>query len=314
MSAIIAAVCFTVTAALYTYIIAKIHNRAVQLPNRPKQTSKVLRMVIINTVIFFSLNSSGIALAISFIVIVKNNFIEPSQDSECLKLVAAANILTVFKVLLQLINNSIDPLVYSATNSDYRTAVVQAFSFLKLCSTCYPRQNPSQPSEPREQIELHVIPQPQNDQQHHAVRPSSSSKPPSQGLAQHTQSQQPLHSCQQQCSRPSSSKASMHSQQHVLVYAHVHAEPAGIPALASSHQEQCSSQTDCKPSMQGEQCVHPELEKQPAVTSKYSGTMSCVDHTQLSAQGEQCVHPEPEWSQSLESCQEQCSLAIGKNK
>ena len=110
---------------MYIYIGIKLCRQTPGTQQHPRRIGKVVCMMLINTAVFFLSNLFGIIL--------EANVIEAIFGGSPLTLSGSILVTNVSVSISALINSSINTLVYSATNSTYRAAVVEAFSFLNCC-------------------------------------------------------------------------------------------------------------------------------------------------------------------------------------
>ncbi|XP_038065788.1 somatostatin receptor type 3-like [Patiria miniata] len=144
---------FTITVFSYIYIVIKLcHSDRERQEGQSRRVYPVVRMLVINTAVFFVLNSMDIAYNVMVIIL------EFSMHSEAEAFIDIYWTYLDVKVCLgmvRVINSSINTLVYSVTNRQYRAAFLEASPPLaKLLRQCRRCRRPQQ----TEQIELRAIP------------------------------------------------------------------------------------------------------------------------------------------------------------
>ncbi|XP_038065789.1 G-protein coupled receptor 35-like [Patiria miniata] len=144
---------FTITVSSYIYIVVKLcHSDRKRQAGQTRRVYPVVRMLIINTAVFFVLNSMDIAFTVINLILL---FSLHSGAEAVLDIFWTSLDLSFCIAIFRPINCSINTLVYSVTSSQYRAAFLEAFPPLaKLLRQrrrcCRPQQT--------EQIELRTIP------------------------------------------------------------------------------------------------------------------------------------------------------------
>ncbi|XP_038060543.1 G-protein coupled receptor 35-like [Patiria miniata] len=144
---------FTITISSYIYIVIKLcHSDRERQVGQTRRVYPVVRMLVINSAVFFLLSSTEIALTVNTLIIL---FSSQSGAEAVLDMFWTSLDLLFCVAIFRPINCSINTLVYSATSSQYRAAFLEAFPPLaKLLRQCRRCRRPQQ----TEQIELRVIP------------------------------------------------------------------------------------------------------------------------------------------------------------
>ncbi|XP_038060550.1 somatostatin receptor type 4-like [Patiria miniata] len=144
---------FTITISSYIYIVIKLcHSDRERQAGQTRRVYPVVRMLVINTAVFFVLSLTDIALQIINLVM---TFSFHKGPEAFIDIYWTSTDVVVCAGILRLVNSSINTLVYSVTSSQYRAAFLEAFPPLaKLLRQCRRCRRPQQ----TEQIELRVIP------------------------------------------------------------------------------------------------------------------------------------------------------------
>ncbi|XP_038060518.1 somatostatin receptor type 2-like [Patiria miniata] len=144
---------FTTTISSYIYIVIKLcHTDRERQEGQTRRAYPVARMLVINTAVFFVLNSLDIAYLVIVLILL---FSRHSSVAEAFDIYWTGLDVQVCVAIFRLINSSINTLLYSVTNSQYRAAFLEAFPPLaKLLRQCRRCRRPQQ----TEQIELRVNP------------------------------------------------------------------------------------------------------------------------------------------------------------
>ncbi|XP_038060548.1 somatostatin receptor type 4-like [Patiria miniata] len=144
---------FTITVTAYIYIVVKLcHSDRERQAGQARRVYPVVRMLVINTAVFFVLNSMDIALNVINLITL---FSFHKGAEAVIDIYWTATDVLVCTGFLRLVNSSINTLVYSVTSSQYRAAFLEAFPPLaKLHRQCRRCRRPQQ----TEQIELRAIP------------------------------------------------------------------------------------------------------------------------------------------------------------
>ncbi|XP_038060546.1 somatostatin receptor type 2-like [Patiria miniata] len=144
---------FTITITSYIYIVIKLcHSDRERQAGQTRRVYPVVRMLVINTAVFFVLNLMDIAFNVINILMLFSIY----KGAEAfIDIYWTCTDVKVCLGIVRHINSSINTLVYSATNSQYRAAFLEAFpplaKLLRLRRRC---RRPQQ----TEQIELRMIP------------------------------------------------------------------------------------------------------------------------------------------------------------
>ncbi|XP_022097523.1 melanocortin receptor 5-like [Acanthaster planci] len=145
----------SINATLYTSIIKKLRRQQRLISSTARQRAgRVALMLLFNTAVFFSFNATSIAEGIYIVVINFSNM----PKMQIIKALESWTDVHLAASILQLINSSINPLVYSWTNKSYRAAFVKAFPCFNLLSKCY-RGSRDATRGKIWQIELHALSQ-----------------------------------------------------------------------------------------------------------------------------------------------------------
>ncbi|XP_038047684.1 nociceptin receptor-like [Patiria miniata] len=138
---------------LYVCIVKKLRQqpKITSSDDHQQRLRRVILMLIVNTAVFFALNITSIIEAIMVAIIAWSSL----SYSSLVKLNHSWIDLVIVVFILGLFNSSVNPLVYSGVNSDYREALVEAFSFLNPKRYCCRNRDTTQ--RPAQQIEMQEI-------------------------------------------------------------------------------------------------------------------------------------------------------------
>ncbi|XP_038060520.1 melanocyte-stimulating hormone receptor-like [Patiria miniata] len=144
---------FTITVSSYIFIIIKLcHSDRKRQAGQTRRAYPVVRMLVINTAVFFVLSLTDFTFTVISLILL---FSLHSGAEAVFDIYWTILDVEVCLGIFRLINSSINTLVYSVTNSQYRAAFLEAFpplaKLLEQCRRC-------RRSQQTEQIELRAIP------------------------------------------------------------------------------------------------------------------------------------------------------------
>ncbi|XP_038060544.1 somatostatin receptor type 4-like [Patiria miniata] len=143
---------FTITITSYICIVMKLYHSDRELQaGQTRRVYPVVRMLVINTAVFFMLSSTDIAVSVNTLILLFSTLSPAAVIDRLWTILDVA----VCVGILRLINSSINTLVYSVTNSQYRAAFLEAFP--PLAKLLRQRRRCRRPQQ-TEQIELRAIP------------------------------------------------------------------------------------------------------------------------------------------------------------
>ncbi|XP_038060547.1 somatostatin receptor type 4-like [Patiria miniata] len=115
---------FTITITSYIYIVIKLcHSDRERQAGQTRRVYPVVRMLVINTAVFFVLSLTDSALQIMHLVLL---FFHKGAEA-VIDIYWTITDVAVCAGIIRLVNSSINTLVYSVTNSQYRAAFLEAF-------------------------------------------------------------------------------------------------------------------------------------------------------------------------------------------
>ncbi|XP_038060545.1 kappa-type opioid receptor-like [Patiria miniata] len=143
---------FTITISSHIYIVIKLcHSDRERQAGQTRRVYPVVRMLVINTAVFYVLNTLDIVYLVVYLIFL----FSLHSAAEALDIYWTSVDMLFCAAIFRFINSSINTLVYSVTNSQYRAAFLEAFPPLaKLLRQCHRCRRPQQ----TEQIELRAIP------------------------------------------------------------------------------------------------------------------------------------------------------------
>ncbi|XP_022105450.1 G-protein coupled receptor 35-like [Acanthaster planci] len=164
-------VVITVTSTMYVCLVLKLRQRSPSTQHW--RIGKVTSMLIINTTVFFFSNSLIIAAVILRVIIHLSHVCMASYPQLQHDLVDVGK----YGRILEFINNCIDPIIYSATSAEFRSAVIQAVT----CPCCDQRGAHQEPA-PKDQMRVQAAELLSQGAPHcKAMAKTNPSQPPSEG-------------------------------------------------------------------------------------------------------------------------------------